>query len=101
MSLHDDCRCYREDTRALVAIKSMPSEHTDAYKHLFCNEVEALLAVGRCQVPRVIKYIDQGHSAKGEKCLILQYAHLHSFAYPWVLAALTWGNRFSPFCDAG
>ena len=67
-------RCYNTETKALVAVKSMPKEHRVAFNHLLTNEVHTLIDINAFQVPRVNRFIDQGLSASGDRCLILEYA---------------------------
>ena len=74
-------RCYNTATKALVAIKSMPKEHRIAYNHLLTNEVHTLSSANIWQVPRVNRFIDQGLSSSGDRCLILEYALLLTIPY--------------------
>ena len=67
-------RCYNKDTNARFAVKSMVKEQRISYNRLLDNEVNALTCINIYQVPRVNRFIDQGISTRGDRCLILEYA---------------------------
>lgn len=69
-------RCYNTDTKALVAVKSMPKEKRLEFNHLLTKDVHALISTNAWQVPRVNSFIDQGLSARGDRCLIFECALL-------------------------
>lgn len=81
-------RCYHTDTKALVAVKSMPKEHRVSLNYLLTNEVHTLISANAFQVPRVNTFIDQGLSASGDRCLILGYASPLAFMQQEVILAL-------------
>ena len=72
-----ESRCYNTATKAKVAIKSMNKEKRLDFNHLLDNEVDSLLYTNFYEVPRVTKFIDQGMSASGDRCLILEYVLFH------------------------
>lgn len=68
-----ESRCCNAETKAKVAIKSMDKEERLDFNHLLDNEVDSLLYTKFYEVPRVTRFIDQGMSASGDRCLILEY----------------------------
>ena len=52
----------------------MPKEKRLDFNHLLTKEVHSLVSTNAWQVPRVIRFIDQGLSARGDRCLVLEYA---------------------------
>lgn len=68
-----ESRCYNTETRAKVAIKNMDKKKRLDFDHLLDNEVDALLCTNFYEVPRVTRFIDQGMSASGDRCLIFEY----------------------------
>lgn len=67
-----ESRCYNKETNAKVAIKSMDKMKRLDFKHLLDNEVNYLVCTNVYEVPRVTRFIDQGLSASGDRCLILE-----------------------------
>ena len=65
-------RCYNKATMELFAAKTDPRELKADLDPLFDNEGRALIATGLFQVPRVIRYVEQGVASNGDRCIILQ-----------------------------
>lgn len=64
------CRYYEEGSRKAVAVKKMGKEYRDIYYDLLGNESFALSLTK--EIPRVIKWIDQGSCGPRTDCIVLE-----------------------------
>lgn len=64
------CRYFEEGTREAVAVKKMGKEYRDIYCDLLGNESFALSLTK--EIPRVIKWIDQGSCGPRTDCIVLE-----------------------------
>lgn len=46
----------------------MPKEHRASFNYLLRNEVNALITTNIYEVPRVVRWIDEGFTEKGDDC---------------------------------